>query len=249
MRLFLWPSSAQELQAGGVTGVPGPIRPAAERATETFGWWTGARLLDEHGPGEVLRCSRQTGVNRVVASAGSLHSLEGGEDAGARSLLRTHAGEGMTALLAAVEETVAGLSEGESQLCLRPEAADVLSDLPSCLVYLRSPAAAQTRLVVDPMALLTPAMVEYADDHLERMLGAMGAHPGVAAVMLTNAGPGPDGEGLRPVGLHRQNEAVFDARRLIALAARHAGPGVDWIILDEGVAEQVELLRMYGPGV
>lgn len=255
MRLFLWPHNAQELREDGLTDQPAPISSAVERRepppAALFGWWTAASLLDEHGPEQVARLAQRADSEHVVASAGSLSggpASESDPDAPARALLRMNTGEGMARLLEAVSSLRDPLEMAGSRLCLRPRAADVLSDLPSCLTFLRSPAAAAARLVLDPMALLTPSMLERADDHLERILGTLGGHPQVAALMLTNAGPDGAGRPFTPIGLHRE-EGVVDSRRLIALAAAHAGPGVDWILLDEEPARQIELLRMYGPGV
>jgi hypothetical protein len=246
MRLYFWPGGAQELRDDREPGPAGPIRaafaPTGGATNEPFGWWTGVSLLDQDGPARVVRAAQEHGPGRVVASSGRLGL---GEDSDARSMLRTHTGEGMARLAEKVAEVKAGLGELGATLCLRPGAAEVLSDVPSCLVFLRSSEGA-ARLVVDPVALLTASMMERADDHLERILSALAGHPGVEALLLTNAVRA--GDGLRPVGLHRE-DGVVDARRLIGLASRHSGPAVDWLLLEEEPARQVELLRMYGPGV
>lgn len=198
-------------------------------------------MLDEHGPEMLVRYARETGAERVVASVGGLGG--GGEDAGAEALLRVLSGEGLARLIEAMEETSVRLAELGTRLCVRPGAGEVVSDIPSCLTLLRSPVAARVGLVVEPAGLLTPSMVERADDHLERIYSALGEHPGVDAVVLSS----PDAR-ARPVGLHH-GEGLVDGRRVIELAARFCGPGVDWMILDDEPAGQVELLRMYGPGV
>lgn len=226
---------------------PLAIGSVAERSADVFGWWSGVHLLDAAAPGMLLALGRRLGPARLVAGSGS---FEAGADEGAeaRMSLRTHGGEGMRALLAAVEAVRPGLEFSGARLCLLPHAAQVLSDVPSCLLFLRSAAAEGVQLVLDPVALLTPAMLDRAEEHLERILEALAGHPGVAALRLTSARLGPDGAGLEPIGLHRTAEAVVDARLLIGLFARYAGPGSDWIILEDGLAEQQELLRMYGPG-
>lgn len=254
MRLFAWPTSAQQLPTGEVTDEPGPIRSVVAGSGDLFGWWSGARLLDDHGADEVARAGhRGAGIKRVVASSGAFGLPGSGEDGGAIAMLRTHAGEGMTALLAAIGRAEEGLKGTGpeavgAEICLRPEAAHVLSDLPSCLVFLRSAAAARVRLLLDPMAMLTPAMVAHAEDHLERILGTLGPHPAVAGLMLANAAAGEDGGPLRSIGVHREREAVFDSRRLIAMFAAHARPDLDWVVPGGGVEAQVDLLRRYGPG-
>lgn len=219
----------------------------AERSAGVFGWWSSVNLFDAAAPGVILELGRRVGPARLVAASGSFEA-RANEGAEARMSLRTHGGEGMRALLATVEAVRPGLESSGAQLCLLPHAAHVLSDVPSCVLFLRSAAAEGVQLVVDPVALLTPTMLDRAEEHLERILGALAGHPGVAALRLTSARLGPDGAGLEPIGLHRAAESVVDARLLIGLSARHAGPGPDWIILEDGLAEQQELLRMYGPG-
>ena len=86
-------------------GPAGPIRPAfappGGATNEPFGWWTGVSLLDEDGPARVVRAAREHGPGRMVASPGRLGL---GEDPDARSMLRTHTGEGMARLAEKVVE-------------------------------------------------------------------------------------------------------------------------------------------------
>lgn len=242
MGLFLWPVSAQERDINEVTEDYGLIGPA-EPGMTPFGWWCGSGLLDPGGPDEAARAARQHHSRRVVAAAGALPA--GDDEDAARAALRTHSAEGFRALETAIERTVGAIGSGGPSLCVRPRAADVLSDVPSCLVFLRSAAAARARLVVDPIAMLTPSMAERAEEHLERIYEGLAGHTGVEAVVVWNAALGGDGA-LRPVGLHEPG--LVDARWLVGLAARCAGPGVDWIILDREVEVQKQVLRMYGPG-
>lgn len=145
-----------------------------------------------------------------------------------------------------MEGTAAALRGHEVGLCLRPRAQHVLSDAPSCLTFLRSSVSEGVRIVLDPMAMMTASMTPRAEEHVERVLSVLAGHPSVVAVMAANARVA--GGRVVPIGLHRGDEAVMDSRRLIAMVSEHARPELDWIVLEEEVAKQKEMLRMYGPG-
>lgn len=122
-----------------------------------------------------------------------------------------------------------------------PAAAHVLSDPQSCLTFLRARAGQPFGLMLDPALLLTPAMLGRAEDHLRRAMEALGRHPAVAALRLTNIqiSRAEQGPSLRPEPLHR---GVLDARLLASLAAAHTPPDLPLVLLPEQVETQTALL-------
>lgn len=124
---------------------------------------------------------------------------------------RTWGPAGWSGLQAAVDRVI-GAWMGAGTLLLRPHARHALSDAQRCLTLLRQREGQPIGLVLDPASMLEPSMLPHAEDHLTRMLGALGDHPMVAAVVVANVRTidGDDGsalaaapldEGLVPRGL------------------------------------------------
>lgn len=137
-----------------------------------FGVEAGAIL-----PGPV---AERPGVRLVVRSGWP--AVEPGDEAAA---WRVRAGGGMRAL----EEALGGLLERGLRVCVRPAAAEVLSDVPSTLSLLRKHESATgpgggLEVLCAPGDLISGAMLRHAADHYLRALAALAGHPAVAGVLL-----------------------------------------------------------------
>lgn len=83
---------------------------------------------------------------------------------------------------------------------LRPQHADVISDIPSTLQVLRAQSHAELGLWLEPSALLAESMLSRAGEHLARITEALAVHPRCVAVDLS---------GFEKIGL----EALADCAR------------------------------------
>ena len=102
------------------------------------------------------------------------------------------------------DELVPRLRERSIELWLRPHCRHVLSDPQSCASFLARRPGQPIRLLFEPSAFLTIDMLASAEDHLERAFAALGSHPGVAAVLLTNRlRAAAESEPLQAAPLHR----------------------------------------------
>jgi len=81
------------------------------------------------------------------------------------------------------------LREHEATLWLRPALGLVLSDPHSIATMLKEPPSDRVRILVDPVAMLTPEMAKHAEDHLPRMLDKLGNFETCSAIVLAGAGP------------------------------------------------------------
>jgi len=113
---------------------------------------------------------------------------------------------------------------------LRPHARHVLSDAQRCLTFLRR-WEGRLGLLLDPVAMLEASMLERAEEHLDRIVEALGEHPGVAGVVVCNAMPGGgDGGGaLRPTSIERG----VVPRALLERFARGVAPTIPIVVLAE----------------
>ncbi len=84
------------------------------------------------------------------------------------------------------------LQERESHLWLRPALGLVLSDPHSVSALLKEPPSDRVRILVDPVAMLTPEMAKHAEDHLPRMLGKLGNLEACSAIVLSGGKPSRD---------------------------------------------------------
>lgn len=228
---------------GSAVAPPPDSAGAGSASRDDFGLWRGLNLLQDDA--EVAASARRaaTSGGRLVTWSGW---FAGDEEDETSAAMRTHGQDGHRRLSEVVEGSAGVLRGHGVQLCLRPRAEHVLSDAPSCLTFLRSGAGEMVRLVLDPMAMMTASMMPRAEEHVGRVLSALAGHPSVAAVMVANARVA--GGRVVPIGLHRGDDAVMDSRRLIAMVSEHVRPELDWIVLEDDVVKQREMLRMYGPG-
>jgi len=125
---------------------------------------------------------------RVVAWSGSMADELFGEDP------RTWGPAGWAALDAACERAAPVLAERGATMALRTHARHVLSDVPSCERFVRERRGRHGevfRVLLDPVSMLAPSMLAMAEDHLRRMVGAIGTMaPGLAGIVI---GPGAGG--------------------------------------------------------
>ncbi|MFN0133005.1 MAG: hypothetical protein ACKVW3_10845 [Phycisphaerales bacterium] len=114
----------------------------------------------------------------------------------------------------------APLRAAGSIVCLRPRVGHVLSDVPTCVKFFKERAGRPWRLLLDPSGLLTREMAGDAEDHLRRIIDALG---GLAwALLLTNVID--DGTAERPQSpVHR---GIISVAHLREAADRFAGPRV-----------------------
>ncbi len=96
----------------------------------------------------------------------------------------------------ALERACEGMEAG--RVLLRTHARHVLSDAQRCLAFLRR-WEGKVGLLLDPMAMLEVSMLDRAEEHLDRIVGALGAHPGVGAMVACNLSV--EGEEARAVGM------------------------------------------------
>lgn len=79
--------------------------------------------------------------------------------------------------------------EAGVEIWWRPTHEDVLSDVPSTLTFFRRHSG--SGLVVDPWAMMTEEMMPRAEEHVERVLEAIGGHEALRLVVVR---PGRVGE-------------------------------------------------------
>lgn len=122
-------------------------------------------------------------------------------------------------------------------IALRPRVGHALSDVPTCVRFLRERAGGPWRLLLDPVGMLSREMLADAEDHVRRIVDALGSHVGVWAMLLTNVEPG-DEDLPRACEAHR---GVIGAEVLREAASRSAAPVV---LLASDVAEQRRVLQV-----
>lgn len=132
--------------------------------------------------------------------------------------------EGLTALRAALSALCPVLAEREAVLMLRPACGLVLSDPHSVAALLKAPPSDRLRILVDPVAMLTPGMAERAEDHLPRMLDKLGAFEACSGIVLAGIEPaGEDRHRHRPLDPSRAfDRALLAAWRDSAFVGREA---------------------------
>ena len=132
--------------------------------------------------------------------------------------------------------------------CLWPRAGHVLSDPQGCLTFLRRREASgrsDMELLLEPCAMLTASMLANAEDHLSRAFEALGGHPSVTAVMLSNLRAPERGDGpLLPAPLHR---GAIDAAVIARLAAAHVPVTVPTVFAGDEIEGQIAAARAFAP--
>lgn len=135
------------------------------------------------------------------------------------------------------------------RILFRPHARHVLCDVQRCRVFLSEWSGGPFGLLLDPAALLEPAMLSTAQDHLERAFQALaGAADGVLVTgveRVADAGAAADDETnrspLRPVPVHQGVLEVGLLGRLIRAHVRHETP---LVLLDREIGAQLAALGM-----
>ncbi len=140
----------------------------------------GGTILGQRASETLLSGNPGAWSGRVIARSGA---MEGEEPE--RAALRMWGGEGVAALDAGIERWL-GARAGDGRLCVWPNAADVVSDLPSCLSMLRRWGGRGVEAVCDPAAMMTAAMTRVGDDFVLRVMETLAEHPSVAMVVIGN---------------------------------------------------------------
>ncbi|MBY0261472.1 MAG: hypothetical protein K2Q20_03975, partial [Phycisphaerales bacterium] len=116
---------------------------------------------------------------------------------------------------------------------LRPHARHVVSDVPGCRKVLGAEWGRGVSLLVDPMSMMTPAMLNSreAEDHLLRVLEMVGELDlGRVAGVVVAGGVVDEACGVRVVSLR---DGVMDGGRIVELARRTLPAGVAWVVCRE----------------
>lgn len=132
------------------------------------------------------------------------------------------------------------LSERDAYLSLRPACGLVLSDPHSVAALLNESPSSRLRILVDPVAMLTPEMAAHAEDHLPRMLDKLGNFETASAIILSGYGSASnDRLTHRPLS---ENES-FD-RMLIEAWQQSAFAEREVLILSDACKALIEQARI-----
>lgn len=122
------------------------------------------------------------GCRRVVARSGRLVE----DDSGRSGSWGSWSPRGKAAFESEVDRLAPVLSGLGIEMALWPNVGEALSDVPSCLSFLRRYESGPYKLLIEPAALLAESMVPRAGEHMERILDSLAEHPGVAAMLVSN---------------------------------------------------------------
>lgn len=95
--------------------------------------------------------------------------------------------EGLDQLRARLDEVIPVLAERNARLMLRPGLGLVLSDPHSVTALIEKLGSDRVEILVDPVAMLTPAMAADAADHLPRLFHKLGVLDACTGVVLSGA--------------------------------------------------------------
>lgn len=109
---------------------------------------------------------------------------------------------GWQALRDGVAAAADSLRKHDATLCLRPHSGCVLSDPQGCLNFLRDDPPERVEILLDPVAMLTPDMLDKAEDHLGRAFEALGDQARVAGCVLAAAAEADGRVVHRPLAEH-----------------------------------------------
>lgn len=73
---------------------------------------------------------------------------------------------------------------GPRELWIWPTAGGAISDVPSLLTFLRT--RPQWKFILDPVSMLTPALLPRLDDHMRRLFDALGSHDQLGATVISS---------------------------------------------------------------
>lgn len=160
------------------------------------------------------------GAQRVVAWTGWFG--EGADAAAGRFPrdFRTWTPGAWKSLRERIDEAAAKLAAG-GELLLRPHARHVISDPQACIMLVKD-LPPGVRILLDPVSMLTPAMLGSAEDHLAR---AMELAPFAAAVLISGADLVDDDE------LRAAREGTALHRDAVRAAADRLAPDLPRILL------------------
>lgn len=131
----------------------------------------------------------------------------------------------------ALEGAVGGRDGG--RVVLRPHARHVVSDVPGCRKVLGAEWGRGVSLLVDPMSMMTPAMLKSreAEDHLLRVLEMVGElDPGRVAGVVVAGGVVDEACGVRVVPL---GAGVLEGARVVEMAKRVLPAEAAWVVCRE----------------
>ncbi|MCA9273915.1 MAG: hypothetical protein KDA31_12825 [Phycisphaerales bacterium] len=132
------------------------------------------------------------------------------------------------------------LVERDAYLSLRPACGLVLSDPHSASALLKEPPSDRLRILVDPVAMLTPEMASHAEDHLPRMLDKLGNSEACTGIVLAGGeAVSEDRMAHRPLDTSRAfDNTLLDSWRDSAFAGR------DVFVLTEACRDLIERVRI-----
>jgi hypothetical protein len=104
--------------------------------------------------------------------------------------------------------------------------------------FLRKREAQGVRLLLDPVGMLTGAMVKDAADHLERILGALGGSEVLAGVVVSGAVAAGEEVSHAPLG-----GGVLDAGMVVGLVKKYVPVDRPWVLVNRDIERQLELLK------
>lgn len=143
---------------------------------------------------------------RLLTGSGRIDASD--PDDAARAAVRTWSSQSWATL----SRFCAEIAKSGLRLWLLPASGDVLSDAPRTTAFTAEHPG--LGFVLEPAALLTPAMLDHADDHLDRIARSLGNHPACAALFIADARVVGGSLVRCPIG-----RGTIGARRLAAFIA------------------------------
>ncbi len=170
-----------------------------------------------------LLLSEPTPGGRLIAWSGSA-----GESMFARNA-RSWMPESRHALEAMCDALAPGLAESGRRLVFRPNARHVLSDAHACRAFLEAHHEQPIGVLLDPIGMLEPELLDQAEDHFGRWFEALGAS--CEGVVLS--GGRVEGDRLAPAPF---GEGDVESAPTLELLRAHSPPDVSVLLL-EGATE------------
>lgn len=243
MRLLTaYPRPAALPRWWGIDTVVAPVViPGATGLTEPSQWFaarSSLNLLDPDLEPPEWPPPGYAGCTRLIADSG--HLAAGSDAQGSFANWGPRARAALDAACAGLEGALAGAG---LTLYLRPRAGDVLSDVPSCLGFLRSNSQGHFGLVLEPGALLAESMLPRAQEHLDRAVGALLDQPSLGALIVTNVERTQDGR-LTAAPLHR---GLLEPGLLIEIAGRAHAAGSPVVLHSSDLPAQLRALGITPP--
>ncbi|MEO0511730.1 MAG: hypothetical protein AAF108_02385 [Planctomycetota bacterium] len=162
--------------------------------------------------------------------------------------VRTWSDAGWSAFRAWLTGALPRARDAGGTVVVRPRATHVLSDPQRCYAILEEFDEPAMGVLLDPVGMLAPSMLGFAEDHLRRAFGAIGRHPRLAGVVLSGAWLGTGETRVKPTSLlmDRADGGRVNARDVVSLYAELTPPGTPVFLVGPGASVQaarvVELL-------